>query len=159
MRTYWFIKLVLPTPLSPRIITYSQPNQYFELFRVKYSIPRTLRRTFFLEDMLGYSLSSRAILNDVISSVRNAMTAEPSLVKARCRLVNLSQSVAGVLFGDFVSSSWVLKTVRGGSRIGSRLGCCLKRQRQMTGGRRRVPMSQPRPSLEVMPTGANPLWV
>ena len=157
MRTYWFIKLVLPTPLSPRIITCSRPYQYFELFKIKYSVLRTLRRTFFLEDMLGYSLSSRAILNDVISSVWNAMTAAPSLVKTRCRLANISQPVAGVLFGDVVSSSWALEKVRGGSRIGSRLGCCLKRQRQMTGGRRRVPMSQPRPSLEVMPTSANPL--
>lgn len=31
-RTYWFIKLVFPTPLSPRIMT--------------------LRRTFFLDDMV-----------------------------------------------------------------------------------------------------------
>jgi hypothetical protein len=32
-RTYWFIKLVFPTPLSPRMIT--------------------LRRTFFLDAMVG----------------------------------------------------------------------------------------------------------
>jgi hypothetical protein len=28
-RTYWFIKLVLPTPLSPRMMTWN-PRQYCE---------------------------------------------------------------------------------------------------------------------------------
>ena len=30
-RTYWFIKLVFPTPLSPSIITYSRISQYVDV--------------------------------------------------------------------------------------------------------------------------------
>lgn len=55
-RTYWFIKLVLPTPLSPRMMTCRKSRQIYRPINIhgKHSlyIFRTLRRTFFLDDML-----------------------------------------------------------------------------------------------------------
>jgi hypothetical protein len=59
VRTYWFIRLVLPTPLSPRIMTYR--NQVCELNHpgqeaLKHMFVRhirTFRRTFFREAMAG----------------------------------------------------------------------------------------------------------
>jgi hypothetical protein len=44
-RTYWFIRLVLPTPLSPRIMTCIRQRGTAS----RTSAATTLRRTFFLE--------------------------------------------------------------------------------------------------------------
>jgi hypothetical protein len=49
--TYWFIRLVLPTPLSPRIMTCRCPNQYCDR-TVPRTPRRTFNRTFFLDDMV-----------------------------------------------------------------------------------------------------------
>ena len=51
--TNWFIKLVFPTPLSPRIITYSLISNRVLSCGLLSSLA-TFSRTFFLEDMAGY---------------------------------------------------------------------------------------------------------
>lgn len=48
--TYWFIKLVLPTPLSPRMITCTR--QFAALVRQSHS-GRAFNRTFFLDAISG----------------------------------------------------------------------------------------------------------
>lgn len=51
IRTYWFIKLVLPTPLSPRMITYSLSDCHATRDS-RSSEEQTFRRTFLREDMM-----------------------------------------------------------------------------------------------------------
>lgn len=52
LHTYWFIKLVFPTPLSPRMITCVLTLAY--VVSNKASASHTLRRIFFLEAILTY---------------------------------------------------------------------------------------------------------
>jgi hypothetical protein len=44
-RTYWFIKLVLPTPLSPRMMTW-YPHQYLSPSHISSCAIRTFNRIF-----------------------------------------------------------------------------------------------------------------